>query len=644
MADCGGAKVPTVTDDPIATYLSVLTAIQTLHGTPILGEVLNGIESEEEAEEEAKPDSEELTDWAKKIGELLAYAAHYSAFACGGSAAAVVAYKGYSWNDQESSSIKQYLRVRRGRTIVASWPLDASLPVDELLAFCSPAPFGDLRTQTTVLGFDVRVAMEIPVRTLQVIVVEPSNKPPDFCLQAEAASPDGFSFEIAALKSGERTVVRPVLGPLPRPATNYGYGRGAYDNPGLGSERMQESFHDIEVASPLTASLTSRIRQKLMHDATTVVPYKLCIYGPGGFFKPHVDTPSLSAARMLGTAVVALPGDFSGGALRVCAAAGHLPVSAPGTPAIHEVVYDWGVPPAESAVRNKRQHQPGALPFAAFFGDCVHEVLPVTAGYRITVTFGIVADNDVPVSADATGAVEDDEEADDDADDAARCDDGPHAAAYSEATSGAVAPARAPVAVGAAVNIARILTAIAARPAAAASFGILLSHKYTLGAVSVGQLKGADGILHAALLASGRYCLSLRPVAYHYHRTGQYPGDSEPGSSSHEIHAFGAAELSALRGNASGASGSGSDSECSSGERRAKSGRSAADPRMPFVRFYSRDGYVLPGATPGALLKHESIEGAENTGNEARAGEDDYIYFSAALIITPLAAPPAVME
>jgi len=79
------------------------------------------------------------------------------------------------------------------------------------------------------------------------------------------------------------------------------------------------------------------------------VPYKLNVYGPGGFFKPHVDTPSLSAARMIGTAVVVLPCAFSGGALRVCAGAGHLPVSAPGKPPTRELLFDWGVDPGQSA-------------------------------------------------------------------------------------------------------------------------------------------------------------------------------------------------------------------------------------------------------------------------------------------------------
>ena len=422
---------------------------------------------------------------------------------------------------------------------------------------------------------------------------------------------------------------------------------------------MREVFEDVIVTSPVVKSVLAHIRQKLIRDVASVVPYKLNVYGPGGFFKPHVDTPSLSAARMVGTAVVALPSAFAGGALRVRAAAGHLPVSAPGTPTIQEVIYDWGAPADTSLPADALSCSPAKLPWAAFFGDCVHEVLPVTAGHRVTITFGIIADVEGPDDEASEDASVDDTEG-------GSCSlAGPPAAAVTVATAGAGVPAErnALAAAGAAGNIARILAAVDARPAAAATFGILLSHKYTLGAVSVGQLKGADSALHAALLASGSYSLALRPVAYHYHHTGQYPGDSEPAVYTHTVHAFGAPELSALRKVAT--SNSGSDSEDSTKDSEGEDGSAGqvgeavedvagkssededseggpvvADARIPFVRFFSPDEYV-PSATPGALLKHYSLDEAEHTGNEARAGEDDYIYFSVALIVSPRAAPAA---
>lgn len=363
------------------------------------------------------------------------------------------------------------------------------------------------------------------------------------------------------------------------------------------------------MAPLLAASLASEIKTRLMRDAAVVVPYKLNVYGPGGFFKPHVDTPTISAAHMLGTAVLALPGSFTGGALRVCATAGHLPVHTPGKPPKYEVEFDWSSAVAET--EGRASTQAGKLPWAAFFGDCVHEVLPVTSGHRITITFGIVAGaGPGPTYWDSDAASSDEEEP-------------------ARGGAGALAvpaAAAAPPLVGSASFLARALATVAARPDGASSFGILLSHKYTLGAAAVGQLKGADAALYAALEAAGLYSLALQPVAYHYYRCEGCPDSGEGAMSSHTVHAFGAPELDALRNS----------------EHRASDGGAAVPrPGIPFVRFASPDSYIDAGATPGALLKHESIESAEHTGNEARAGSDDYIYFSVALLVVPQAAAAA---
>lgn len=160
--------------DPIEAYLSVLNALENLQrGAPVLGEVLNGMVGDNIDEEEVPPDEDgeetgsEMTSWARRLGAQLAYASHYTAFACGG--AAEVTIDTYEYNNSGGGTaltILHYLRVLRGEDIVASWPLNAPVPVDELLSFCSPAHFGDLRTQTTVRKQSVRTAMEIPVSVL----------------------------------------------------------------------------------------------------------------------------------------------------------------------------------------------------------------------------------------------------------------------------------------------------------------------------------------------------------------------------------------------------------------------------------------------------------------------------------------------
>ena len=47
----------------------------------------------------------------------------------------------------------------------------------------------------------------------------------------------------------------------------------------------------------------------------------------------------------------------------------------------HSVQYEWG----EGASR-------GEVQWAAFFGDCLHEVLPVTSGARVTMTYDLFAE------------------------------------------------------------------------------------------------------------------------------------------------------------------------------------------------------------------------------------------------------------
>lgn len=86
--------------------------------------------------------------------------------------------------------------------------------------------------------------------------------------------------------------------------------------------------------------------------------YKLNVYATGGHFKSHVDTPH--SGEMFGSLVVSLPSQFAGGTL-VTRHQGR------------QVMFDWSSSPSAQ--------------WAAFFGDVEHEVLPVTSGYRVTLTY-----------------------------------------------------------------------------------------------------------------------------------------------------------------------------------------------------------------------------------------------------------------
>jgi predicted 2-oxoglutarate/Fe(II)-dependent dioxygenase YbiX len=91
--------------------------------------------------------------------------------------------------------------------------------------------------------------------------------------------------------------------------------------------------------------------------------YKMLIYEPGSFFIGHRDTEK--APGMFATLVIALPSACSGGELVVR----------------HK---------DRSVSLNLRVDDPAEAAFAAFYADCMHEVLPVTAGYRVALVYNLL--------------------------------------------------------------------------------------------------------------------------------------------------------------------------------------------------------------------------------------------------------------
>ena len=90
--------------------------------------------------------------------------------------------------------------------------------------------------------------------------------------------------------------------------------------------------------------------------------YKLLVYDTGSFFVDHRDTEKVPG--MFATMVLVLPSIHSGGELVVQ----HLG---------REVMLD------------PRPEEPSEIGFAAFYADCVHEVRPVTTGYRLTLIYNL---------------------------------------------------------------------------------------------------------------------------------------------------------------------------------------------------------------------------------------------------------------
>lgn len=88
--------------------------------------------------------------------------------------------------------------------------------------------------------------------------------------------------------------------------------------------------------------------------------HSLLVYAPGQFFLPHQDSEKND--EMIGTLVVTLPSSFSGGEL---------------------IVEHQG---EKATYRGSRK----LLSFVALYADCRHEVRPVKAGYRISLTYNLI--------------------------------------------------------------------------------------------------------------------------------------------------------------------------------------------------------------------------------------------------------------
>ncbi|MCD9007162.1 2OG-Fe(II) oxygenase [Luteimonas sp. XNQY3] len=96
--------------------------------------------------------------------------------------------------------------------------------------------------------------------------------------------------------------------------------------------------------------------------------HNLLVYAPGQFFAVHQD--SEKADGMLGTLVVTLPSKFSGGEFVV----------------------------SHQGQTLRTRGSAGKLGMVAFYADCHHEVRPVKQGYRVVLTWNLVARGGAPVA------------------------------------------------------------------------------------------------------------------------------------------------------------------------------------------------------------------------------------------------------
>ncbi|KAM7193656.1 hypothetical protein V8F20_008293 [Naviculisporaceae sp. PSN 640] len=133
----------------------------------------------------------------------------------------------------------------------------------------------------------------------------------------------------------------------------------------MSAERFATSFNLSEWG--IMPAVSSALVHGPGHGGIKAELYNVNVYsGPSGKFKPHVDTPRSTA--QVGSLVICLPSPHEGGQLAVRHQG-------------REVIFDWAAQ-ASSA-------DPLTVQWAAFFSDCEHEVLQVTAGHRVTLTYNL---------------------------------------------------------------------------------------------------------------------------------------------------------------------------------------------------------------------------------------------------------------
>ncbi|PPQ72211.1 hypothetical protein CVT24_002368 [Panaeolus cyanescens] len=125
--------------------------------------------------------------------------------------------------------------------------------------------------------------------------------------------------------------------------------------------------------SPVTHGIIDLIREDLFKGEDErgigVELYKLNVYGPGSFFKAHIDTPR--SDNMFGSLVVILPTIHTGGSL-----------------IFRHGGKEWTFDSA-GAVQVGDGASSYQAAYTAFYSDVEHEVTPVLSGYRVTLTYNL---------------------------------------------------------------------------------------------------------------------------------------------------------------------------------------------------------------------------------------------------------------
>ncbi|KAF2734385.1 hypothetical protein EJ04DRAFT_576923 [Polyplosphaeria fusca] len=219
----------------------------------------------------------------------------------------------------------------------------------------------------------------IPIKDIEQDPMNLSSDPvaSPVALRWDSADSNGgiakLVFPIDATGDGKDGLLKLISDTQP---ASFGYkGEHVQDESYRKASKMDRSSFSVDFC-PYELGIVDTITQMLLPNArrgydthgVKAELYKMNVYSaPSGFFKAHVDTPR--SDTQFGSLVVSLPCYHQGGQLVV-------------RHAKHSVTFDWG----RSELSNKTEP---LIQWAAFYSDCEHEVLEVTEGHRVTLTYNL---------------------------------------------------------------------------------------------------------------------------------------------------------------------------------------------------------------------------------------------------------------
>ncbi|KND89203.1 hypothetical protein TOPH_06224 [Tolypocladium ophioglossoides CBS 100239] len=201
------------------------------------------------------------------------------------------------------------------------------------------------------------------------------------CEEQKTSNPVTIRWDAAGNADGQATPCAKITLPLDpgadanmnrlvqhsQPATFGRGGEDVYDESYREARKMDPTAF-CTTFDPYSLGIVDTVAQVLLPSVVDSITHRAVYSGPSGKFKRHVDTPR--SPSQFGSLVVCLPVAHQGGQLKVRHEG-------------EELAFDW------SNSGDEPEHV--GICWAAFYSDCEHEVLEVTSGHRLTLTYNLYA-------------------------------------------------------------------------------------------------------------------------------------------------------------------------------------------------------------------------------------------------------------